>query len=85
MNQEVGPLLPDINTNVISPQFLSNPLNIESCEEVESVPRVGDLWLLVAAISLSHQVRFFFPRVMHCLLLEIKWLELNILKLNPKS
>jgi hypothetical protein len=52
--------LPNINTNVISPQFLSNPLNIESFEEVESVPRIGDLWLPVAAISPSHQVRFFF-------------------------
>jgi hypothetical protein len=52
--REVRPLLPDININIISFQFLSNPLNIESFEEVESVPRVRDLWLPVAAISPSH-------------------------------
>lgn len=43
-----------IDIDIISLQFLSSPLNIESFEEVESVPKVADLWLPIAAISPSH-------------------------------
>jgi hypothetical protein len=59
MEQEVGPLLLTINTYTIFLQSLSNPLNIELVEEVESIPKVGDLWLFIATVSPSHRIRFF--------------------------
>jgi hypothetical protein len=63
MEQEVKPLLPDTNTYIISLLFSSNLLNIEIFEEVDLVPRVGNLWLPIVVISPSNQVRFFFPRI----------------------
>jgi hypothetical protein len=39
---------------------LFNPLSIEN---IEAIPRVGDLWLPIVAMSLHHQVRFFFPQI----------------------
>jgi hypothetical protein len=34
-----------------------------SIENSKVVPKVGDLWLLVATMSSHHQVRFFFPQI----------------------
>jgi hypothetical protein len=45
MEWEVGPLLLNTNIDIISPLFSFNLLNIEIVEEVDSIPRVGDLWL----------------------------------------
>jgi len=63
MEWEAGPLLFDTSIDIISPMFSSNLLNIGIFEEVDSIPRVGDLWVLIAAVSSSHRVRFFFPRI----------------------
>jgi hypothetical protein len=63
MEWEAGPLLLDTSINIISLLFSSNLLNIEIFEEVNSIPRVGDLWLSIAVVSSSHQVRFFFPGI----------------------
>jgi len=38
-------------------------LNIESFENIELIPRVGDLWLLVVAVSSFHKIRFFLLRI----------------------
>jgi len=35
-------------------------LNIEIFEEVDFIPRVGDLWLPIATVSPSNRIRFFF-------------------------
>jgi hypothetical protein len=32
-------------------------------ENVETIPRVGDLWLPLVVVSPHHKVRFFFPRI----------------------
>jgi hypothetical protein len=45
MEWEVGPLLLNTNIDIIFPLFSFNLLNIEIVEEVDSIPRVGDLWL----------------------------------------
>ncbi len=50
----------DTKTNTTSLQFLFNPLSIENNKVV---PKVGDLWLLVATMSSHHQVKFFFPQI----------------------
>jgi hypothetical protein len=63
MEQEVKPLSLNTNTYIISLLFSSNLLNIEIIEEVDLVPRVGDLWLPIVAVSPSNQVRFFFLRI----------------------
>jgi hypothetical protein len=54
MEWEARPLLPDTNIDIISPLFSSNLLNIEILEEVDSIPRVGVLWLSIVAVSSSH-------------------------------
>jgi hypothetical protein len=41
-------------------QFLFNCLNIEN---IETVPKVGDLWLPIATMSPHHLDRFFFPQI----------------------
>jgi hypothetical protein len=61
MEREARPLLFDTNIDIISPMFSSNLLNIEIFEEVDSIPRLGDLWVSIATVSSSHRVRFFFP------------------------
>ncbi len=38
-------------------------MNIESFEEVESLPKVADLWLPIATIPPSHKIIFFLPRI----------------------
>jgi hypothetical protein len=63
MEQGVGQLLIDIRTDIISPPSSFNLLSIELHEQVEAIPRVGDLWILVATMSLHHQVRFFLPSI----------------------
>jgi hypothetical protein len=35
-------------------------LNIESFEEVESIPKIGDLWLPIATVSPFHKITSFF-------------------------
>jgi len=47
-------------TNTSSIQFLFNSLSIEN---IEAVPKVGNLCLHVATMSRHHQVRFFFPQI----------------------
>jgi hypothetical protein len=63
MEQEAGPSLLTINTNTISFQSLSNPLNIESFEEIESIPKVADLWLPIVEVSPSHMITLFLPKI----------------------
>jgi hypothetical protein len=53
MEQEVRLQLTNIITNITSPLFLSNLLTIEVFEEVDSIPKVRDLWILVVAITYS--------------------------------
>jgi hypothetical protein len=60
MEQGTKQLLLNIMTNITSLQFLFNPLSIELHENVEAIPKIGYLWLLVAVVSPHHQVRFFF-------------------------
>jgi hypothetical protein len=38
-------------------------LNIESFEQVESIPKIGDLWLPIVAVSPFHKIRFFSLRI----------------------
>jgi len=47
-------------TNITSLQFLFKPLSIELHENVEAIPKVGYLGLLVVVVSPHYQVRFFF-------------------------
>jgi hypothetical protein len=63
MEQGVGQLLIDIRTDIISPPSSFNLLSIELHEQVEAIPRVGDLWILVATMSPHHQLRFFLPSI----------------------
>jgi hypothetical protein len=60
MEQGVGQPLPGNRINITSLPFSFNPLTIELHENVEIVPRIGDLWLLMAILSPHHKVRFFF-------------------------
>jgi len=57
MEWEAGPLLLNTNIDIISPLFSFNLLNIEIFKEVDSIPRVGDLWLSIATVSSSHRIR----------------------------
>jgi hypothetical protein len=59
MEQEVGPQLTNTITYTTFPLSLSNPLTIEVFEGVDSIPRVGDLWIPIATSSPFHRVRFF--------------------------
>jgi hypothetical protein len=63
MERKVRSLLLDINTYIIFLLFSSNLLNIEIFEEVDSLPRIGDLLLPIIIVSPSHQVKFFFLRI----------------------
>jgi hypothetical protein len=63
MEQKAILQLIGIITYIIFPLFLSNPLTIELFEEVDSIPRVGDMWILMAANSPSCCARFFIPRI----------------------
>jgi hypothetical protein len=38
-------------------------LSVEFHEKVETILKVGDLWVLVAIVSPRHQMRFIFPRI----------------------
>jgi len=60
MEQGVGQPLPGNRINITSLPFSFNPLTIELHENVEIVPRIGDLWLPMAIVSPHHKVRFFF-------------------------
>jgi hypothetical protein len=59
MEQEVGPQLTNTITYTTFPVSLSNPLTIEVFEGVDSITRVGDLWIPIATSSPFHHVRFF--------------------------
>jgi hypothetical protein len=59
MEQEVGPQLTDTIIDTTSPLSLSNLLTIEVFEGANSIPRVGDLWILIITSSPFHRVRFF--------------------------
>jgi hypothetical protein len=54
MEQRVKQLLPNIRTNITFPLSSFNPLSIEFHEKVEAMPKVGDLWVLVATLSPHH-------------------------------
>lgn len=56
-------MLLDIRTDIISPPSSFNLLSIELHEQVEAIPRVGDLWVPVATMFPHHQVRFFLPSI----------------------
>ncbi len=51
---EVGHLLLDIRTYIISQPSSFDLLSIELHEQVEAIPRVGDLWVPVATMFLHH-------------------------------
>jgi hypothetical protein len=63
MEWEVRQPFHAINIDTISPQFLFNPLSIELHEEVDWVPKVGDLWILVFIVCPHHLIRLFLPRI----------------------
>ncbi len=63
MEQEAVLQLTSIITNITSPFYLSNMLTIEMFEEIDLIPRVRDLWILVVTSSPSHHVRFFILRI----------------------
>jgi hypothetical protein len=63
MEQGIKQLLLNIRTSTTSLQFLFDTLSIELHENVEAVPKIGYLWLLVVVVSPHHQVRFFFKGI----------------------
>ncbi len=63
MEQEVRLQLIGIITYITSLLSLSNPLTIKVFEKVNSIPRVGDMWILMATSSPFHCVRFFISKI----------------------
>jgi hypothetical protein len=63
MEQGVGQPLLGNRANTTSLPFSFDPLTIELHENVEIVPRIGDLWLPMAIVSPHHKVRFFFLEI----------------------
>jgi hypothetical protein len=59
MEYEVGPQLTNTIIDTTYLLSLSNLLTIDVFEGVGSIPRVGDLWILVITSSPFHHVRFF--------------------------
>jgi len=85
MEWEAGPLLLNTNIDIISPLFSFNLLNIEIFEEVDSIPRVGDLWLSIATVSSSHRIRFFFPRIDTLFVVHDKMVKIEHSRVKSKA
>jgi hypothetical protein len=60
MEQGAGQSLLSNRTNTTYLPFSFDPLTIELHESVEIMPRGGDLWLFVDAMS-PHHIIIFFP------------------------
>jgi hypothetical protein len=53
-------------------------------EEVDSLPRVGDMWIPMATSSPFHCVRFFIPRIDVLFVVGDKIIKIDILEQSQR-